>query len=164
MIVVASIPHSGTRFVLEHLLAPRKRVKSAPDDGEFFFEHLDSPHIPKLRDMMRQFPCIVPMRHPKSIALSWKADSRLLTDLTTMYRCLVSAIDPFKPCYLPLDVENRDAYLQLLNDQTGLNLKTDWPIIGASGVVGRFDAPDYGFYESLMDELSDFFGRFSYEP
>jgi len=164
VIVVASVPGSATRFVIEHLLAPRRRA--AEDSGvcadSYFFEHIEPEHLPALRGMAAKYPCIIPMRHPAAVALSWTARRMNIAPLCSQYRALVTALDPLKPFYLPVDVPNRQKYLDLINDGAGLNLATDWPVWKPSGEKGKFAGRDHELMADLQNELSDFFGRFGY--
>jgi hypothetical protein len=151
MIVVASVPHSATRFVIEHLL-----------DGECFHRHLDAECIPALRAQARNHPLIIPLRHPRDVALSWKARRRPLPSLPPMYRAMVTAFDPLRPLYLPVDHRARDDYLEQVNAMTGLRLRTDWPIWKSLDLRGRFDGTDAELVDDMIAELAGFFVRFGY--
>ncbi len=158
---MASVPHTGTRFV-HKLLAPRRRGGEQPDDGSFFFQHVDKENIPTLRRMMQSFPCIVPLRDPTATAISWRSRRMNVANLADDFRRLVSAIDPLGPYYLPLDVPNRQEYLDLINRELCQNLTTKWTPVCPSGEVARLGKNEREIVESMIDELGDFFSRFGY--
>ena len=115
--------------------------------------------------MLTGWPCIVPMLHPLKVAGTWTGGGKTLHPLWDSWRRLISAIDPLGPLYLPIDVPNRQTYLDAINEETCLDLKTDWPVIGSSGLAPNFDAFNGGerkLVDDMFEELGDFFGRFSY--
>jgi len=151
--LVASIEHTGTRFLTDHLLAGVPGVYS---------HHLTNDAVFVLREKMREYPCIVPMRHPAKVAQSWSNQGRELDELWNSYRRLILSIDPLGPLYLPLDVSDRQQYLDAINDRCGLALRTDWPVIGSSGITIGLQGPGRTIVRDMVEELSDFFGRFGY--
>ena len=165
MIVVASVPGSATRFVIEHLLAPRRRAgkDSGPCVDSYYFQHLETEHIPSLRRTAAKYPCIIPLRHPVAVALTWKKRRNNIAHLCSQYRALVTALDPLHPFYLPVDVPNRQKYLDLINAEAGLNLVTDWPVWKPSGEKGKFAGRDRELIADLQTELEHFFSRFGYD-
>ena len=163
VIVVTSVPHTGSQFVTQHLLAGAGL--SSPND--FYFQHVEDTTVPLMRKLMRDgWPCIVPMRHPSKVAGTWTGRGLELYTLRNYWRRLILAIDPLGPLYLPIDVPNRQDYLDLINEATCLDLKTDWPVTGSTGLSPAFDThkgSEMKLVEGMFDELGDFFGRFGYE-
>ena len=133
-----------------------------PTDNGYFYAHVGYVQLGELRRLAKQYPCLVPMRHPMSVALSYKARRENIEVMTDYFRRLVTAIDPLKPFYLPLDVPNRQHYLDLINDVTGLELTTDWHVHGSIGEQGKLTGTDHPVMADFMEELSGFFGRFGY--
>lgn len=169
VVLVTSIPHAGTRFVFEHLLSPLRRSSETEVDPEgFLLEHISPDKVPRIRAWLRLYPCIVPIKHPRDVAISWKKrnlNNRTYyqtQNLCDYYRRLVSAVDPFEPFYLPLDRPDRQEYLDSINRGTWLNLETDWPIWQSIGGHARLNEEEEEMVVDLLDELSGFFTRFWY--
>lgn len=167
-VVVASVPHTGTRFVFEHLLKGRHRCGEHPCDDGFSVYHTDGRHKKRLIALAGQFPTIVPMRHPAKVAQSWAVNRSKNPDyyapdrLRAAFHSLVTDIDPLKPLYLPIDAPNRDEYLAKINAELGLGLDTGWPVVGESDKSATPEVANPDIVASLVDELSSFFGRFGY--
>ncbi len=163
MIVVTSVPHTGSQFVTQHLLGGAGLT--SPND--VYFQHVENGTVPMLRKLMlKGWPCIVPMRHPLKVAGTWTSRGKPLYQLWDYWRRLVSAIDPLKPLYLPIDVPNRQGYLDVICAELLVDFKTDWPVIGSGGMDSAFDTYKGGerrLVDGMFEELGDFFGRFGYE-
>ena len=162
MIVVTSVPYTGSQFVTQHLLGGAGL--SSPND--VYFQHVENGTTPMLRKrMLDGWPCIVPMRHPLKVAGTWTGRGQSLHTLWDSWRRLILAIDPLGPLYLPIDVPNRQTYLDAINEEILVELKTDWPVIGSTGLKSNFDSFKGGeriMVDRMFDELGDFFGRFGY--
>ncbi len=90
------------------------------------FDHV-LPHQKHLfLPLIAEHTTIVPLRHPYLTAKSWDDRGMDKADLIAMWEVMANEINPLDPFYLPLDVENRQDYLDELNEWTGLGLKTDW--------------------------------------
>jgi hypothetical protein len=134
MVIVPTIRNTGSHFVLrllgkQHPWRPDiltwRGADRANEDSVVFdhvFPHQKGLFLPLIRDNLT----IVPLRHPFLTAKSWKDRNHDKSDLVGMWETMVFDIDPLKPFYLPLDVPDRQDYLDALNEATGLNLVTDW--------------------------------------
>lgn len=162
MIVVTSVPHTGSQFVTKHLLSGAGLT--SPND--VYFQHTENGTVPMLRKLMKAgWPCIVPMRHPLKVAGTWTGRGLELHTLWNSWRRLVTAIDPLNPLYLPIDVPNRQTYLDVINEALCQDIRTNWPVIGSTGLAPNFDSFKGGeriMVDQMFEELGDFFGRFSY--
>lgn len=121
MILVLSIPHTGTHFVRDHLLADYEceALHIWPDQREIWFER-----------MLTVDKVIVPIRHPIEVAKSWKRRGKNPQELPTWWRLLTGVVDPAKPRYLALDQPGvRNWQLADINLNFDLDLKTDWPVV-----------------------------------
>ncbi len=155
-IFVVSLPHTGTVFVYELLNRQAKIVhywKNSKDEA---------------RQKAATRRTIVPLRHPLEVAQSWKSSELLgkarhmnLSILAGLWAGFIEHIDPLDPCYLPLDVPDRQDYLDTINERFDLALTTDWPVIGHQQFG---DVPLTGKEKAdvleQVEELSGFFGRF----
>ena len=137
MIIVPTIRNTGSHFVLrmlgkQHPIRPdilTWRCLDRIEDDSVVFDHV-FPHqrhlfLPLIRDHLT----IVPLRHPYLTQKSWADRNHHKSDLIGMWEVMAEEIAPLNPYFLPLDVENRQDYLDELND-LGLNLKTDWQAEG----------------------------------
>lgn len=162
-VVVASVRHTGTRFVTNHLLADRRRTEFVPGPGEYYFNHADPQQLHTIRERAKLFPCIVPMRDPRAVAISWKKQRRDLADMVSNFHNLICGIDSLDPYYLPLDAPDRDEWLAHINANTDLDLKTDWPVICASSQPGRLGGTDPELLAGFLEANAKFFARFGYD-
>jgi len=134
LVIVPTIRNTGSHFVLrllgkEHPWRPDiltwRGLDKAKDDSVVFdhvFPHQRNLSLPLIRDHLT----IVPLRHPYLTQKSWKDRNHDKSDLIGMWEVMANEIAPLNPFFLPLDVDNRQDYLDELNTATGLNLKTDW--------------------------------------
>ena len=147
MIVLASVPHSGSRFVLKLLPQP------------VFFRHVyEGESIEQIVALSRAYPVVVPLRHPLAVAQSWKDRGKPIAShpkhepMVAMWRTLIDVVDPLYPRYLPIDVPDRDAYFA--------GLETDWvPVKDSNPHVPLTDEDRAAVSELLADP---FFARFGY--
>lgn len=168
MILVPTIPSTGTHFMRDHLLVNEQKV----------VDHIWPADMDRWADRMQGIKSIiVPLRHPWKVALSWKARESSgrppVIDLPMWWRNLVGRIDPVRPYYLPIDqVELRDSCLENINVNLDLELRTDWPIVrqkdGKAGsrydVVGLTSEEYEVCVLNIMEELEPFFSRWYTRP
>jgi hypothetical protein len=153
MILVASVHHTGTKLVYDYILdevEDKKRVHIEPDN------------LDELRKLRQMADIIVPLRHPRRVAQGWKYRSKRLEDLGTQWHMLKTDIAPFTPYYLPIEHEERDRWLSFIGKALGLELKTEWPIIGTSkGIsIPELEDREEAFVSNWMKD--GFFEQFGY--
>lgn len=126
MIVVPTVPHTGTHFMRDHLLA----------DVECYVRHPHPLDEPKLRELLEAGnPCLVPMRDRWEVTVSWIRHDKnpgnyLGWSLPEWFEQLDALIWPYSPLILHIDdLAARDHELAIINNTLGLELETDWPII-----------------------------------
>ncbi len=164
--LLISVPHSGTHFVRYHLLKGFGSTLHA--------EHIWPGREHDLATMARKRPTIIPLRHPVSVAQSWKDrgnQAKKLGELRDFWARLIEYIDPHNPNYLPLDSPARAMYLDDFNNRHGYGLTTDWPIVRHPD--GSDSCPDYkrepltkgemNVALKVFMEFSQFFSRW-YNP
>ena len=101
-----------------------------PDvDNLIYLGHITRNSIEHIKKL--DHPIIVPLRHPSLVEESWRRRGKSTTDLRENFRLLVDEIDPLNPLYLPIDVPDRQTYLDRINSELGLNLVTDWGVVNS---------------------------------
>jgi len=132
VIIVPTIRNTGSHFVLKLLgkqppfgpevLTWRTLDRMQPDSIIFDHVAVEKKHLylPLIRDNLT----IIPLRHPYLTQKSWADRSH--HDMSFMWDIMATDIAPLNPFFLPLDVPDRQDYLDRLNEATGLGLKTDW--------------------------------------
>lgn len=162
MILVPTIPRTGTHFMRDHLLVGHaKHVDHIwPDNMDAWVDEISEGH-----------PIIVPLRHPFEVAQSWKRresgrNPLKVMDLPDWWRRLSGMIDPARPYYLPLDLPaERELALAKINCNLELKLRTDWPVLREEGVnfsvaSGGLETEEYQVAVlDIMAELKPFFSR-----
>jgi hypothetical protein len=80
-----------------------------------------------------------------------------------MYQWIINELDPLDPYYLPVDLaKTRQQWLDAINEGIGLNLKTDWPVIGSCNKHSQLEGDDLHIVGQFVAETSEFFKRFGY--
>ena len=165
IILVPSVHHTGTKLVHNELLKGWPQINQQDHTEHSCGRiriHLDEPFLEDVKYWLQRVPAIVPLRHPRKVALGWKRRHKLLTRLGEQWKALKEIVDPYGPYYLPIDHEDRDAWLKKIERGLGLKFVTDWPVVGSSA------APEEALTdqdEFLLDSwMKDgFFARFDYE-
>ncbi len=168
VIVVPSIHHTGTNFVLQNLLRKfathPNTIASLPPEQSKVHVHVEPSLVGQLDHWVRlMYPMLVPIRHPASVARSWKARGKPVSEMVGQWQMLIDQVAPFKPSYLPLDVDNREDWLEAFCDKFSLDLSTDWEVVRGSGIVitdpdAELNAVELSEIDSLMS--SPFFEQF----
>jgi hypothetical protein len=165
-VVVASVHHTGTNFVFQELLKGLKQIGMAyskhyrPPDNAFTRIHCDMQQSPYLHWWVSRFPTIVPLRHPASVAVSWKAREKSMWALENQWEILREMVAPYNPIYLPIDVDDRQSWLDKLNERLGMNIQTDWPVIMSRKQTATLEDEELASVGRVMAD--GFFTQFGY--
>ena len=169
MIVIASVHHTGTNFIWQDLLKGFEqfgmnhigRGKSQLPKNGFTRIHCDLAQHGYLEWWLMRHHCIVPLRHPMSVAASWKARACDLSLLPGQWVILKNEVDPYKPMYLPIDSPDRMNWLDVISRNIGQELQTDWPVVMSCNKSATLNDDER---ESVFEVMADgFFDRFGYE-
>ena len=131
--LVPTIPHTGSLFVVEHLIGyknvglamMRQYYEGNGQEQTLIFDHIYRAQTADFVLLMRKFPAIVPLRHPKVVAKSWLLRGKDMSDYYDMWRFTLPMINEMAPYYLPLDVDDRQDWL----DKIPIERETNWPEI-----------------------------------
>lgn len=152
MIHTASIPHSGTRLLLDEILKTEWiPINTKPKEGANYFSHIYTYNAPLHKMRMEQYPTIIVMRHPLLVATSWKKRGMDIGEMCIAWYILAEQLDQYNPYYLPVDHKDRDLYLQKINEGLGLDLKTDWPMVNSKH--NTLKPEDLGEDQEQVDRL-----------
>ena len=169
MIVLVSVWHTGTNFVFQHLFAGLAPVgmnhncylNGHPPNSGLVRIHCDFDQHKYLPYWVSKFRCVVPLRHPLSVARSWKAREKNLKLLPVQWQVLKRDVAPHNPLYLPLDALDRQDWLDRINEALGMDLQTDWPVIMSCEKTATLTEAER---DSVSEVMADgFFDRFGYE-
>ena len=128
---LVSVPHTGTRFAQELL--------------EQAYPNLICEHWLRYRGVVpAAFDCdlvIVPMRNPLDVYRGFWKRSKMGPEYFDSWTTLQEAYDysPVLMRFLPVDLHDRDDYLQALATDLGIRLRTDWEPVGTRESV--FEPP-----------------------
>ncbi len=170
VILVASVHHTGTKLVHDDILGHLTTVNpetfdftnpgELPELGKIRF-HLESQFLEQLIWWRYRSPIIVPLLHPRTVAIGWAARQKRREELGEQWKILKGEIDPFHPHYLPIDQSDRDERLRKIEKELGLKLKTDWPTIGHCDVPrSELSMKDEHLLKGWMND--GFFEQFGY--
>jgi len=174
-ILLLSIQHNGTQFTRYLLLSalkqlPLEQIPARLDPADKLrYDHIEERSFEYYAELARETLTVVPLRHPAEVVRSWswrygvERRKDMFDRLPDRYDWLVNHIDKANPYYLPVDSEQRDAWLGALRVATGLDLVTDWAPLGHAQdrpdsqpvVPGERDLLDF-----IKTRYADFFNRF----
>lgn len=161
--IVASIPHSGTRLVVDEILkTPWVHFKDKEKEGHIYCGHIYTYNAPLVKMRMEQYPAIVPLRHPYLTATSWKKRGMDIGEMCIAYYILVDQLDQYNPLYLPIDRPERDDYLKAISKELKRPLKTDWPMVNSryNTVKPEDLGEDQDQVDRLVSNINPFLKRF----
>lgn len=141
MIGIASVQHSGTRFLRELFNPPVRNVHF----GQNYLHQVEGYFI------------ITPLRQLDRIIGSWV---RRDMDLEHLHKCLGQMVEFPVNFYFPIDHEDRKEYLKQLNEILDLNLKTDWRPKGNQDKSARHPKVDVYWRDKIKEDYTEFFEQF----
>ena len=166
MILVASVHHTGTKVIFNDILRDLPEINQQLYDETGHSKiriHIDPVFKGDLHHWLKRAKTIVPLRHPRTVAIGWKSRFKPLWDLEAQWDLLKNEIDKYNPFYIPVDdIETRDDWLHKVNLELELKLNTNWPVIGQHG--GEYLPLNGDDERRVQTWMADgFFGRFGYE-
>ena len=169
MILVCSVHHTGTQFVEQVILYKFKNIgnstsahiKGIPKGRNMTRVHCELAYVRSLEWWCPQYPIIVPMRHPQKVFESWKVREKNLDHLVRQYHILKKLVAPYNPYYLPIDVFERETWLENINARFGLDIQTNWPVIMSRKQTAVLDTDEIELVQQVMAD--GFFDQFGYE-
>jgi hypothetical protein len=162
-ILVPTVHHTGTKTVFNDILNGMEIINqqdpTPPPSGKLRI-HLDGPLIPDVVTWLRKAHVIVPIRHPRKVALGWKARHKKFARLDPQWTYLKELVDPYKPFYLPLDRPDRNKWLREINFALGTDFTTNWPVLGqhCAEELPLDDKDEHWLQNWMADGFFDKFG------
>lgn len=135
MLTLTSVPGSGTHFFLDYLFrgwnrgGPRR--PPAMDERKYYWaQHCYPKATQTILEMGRKYQMVIPLRHPMSVLQTTKNRGQDITLMIDCFKVITDCLDvELEPCYLPLDIPERQDYLDKLNERCGTEFVTDFPVI-----------------------------------
>lgn len=135
-IVIPTVPHTGTMFAVR-LFTDLGYNQIGLNDPQNREKVVRSGHIVRdgqyqaaVRHIKGGDPAVVPLRHPYLVAESWKRRDKPIDDMKIAYRRLPE-LQALGAYFLPMDIDGRESYLEVLKAGTGLPVTTKWPVINS---------------------------------
>ncbi len=151
MIIVASIPKTGTNFVFHEVLkdfVEGRNPKKNPDAKVWI--HIYAERMSELMSRT-DHPWIVPLRHPYLVAQTWKGHEWDLYTLKDMWVRLRDEIDPQHPMYFAIDSDARYAQLTAIEKRLGIKVDTRWPVIASQGLRKSLEEHERALFEPFIE-------------
>lgn len=169
MLIFPTVRHTGSHFIIGLFGLDINKAMSWKHggQGEYIFDHIHPALSYRFMPLMEENTIVVPLRHPKVTAVSWRDRKKDEQEMIECFDCLVEMIDPYEPHYLPVDSEQRDLWLKRLNFDLGLELETDWEPRGVkqnNHSLRHQDVQASPAVESLCERIKPFLDRFYGEP
>ena len=167
-IVIPTVPHTGTIFItklfIEKDFTQIALLETPYQDKTLFVGHIVKDGLTnRALELMKEYPAVIPLRHPYLVAESWKRRGKPVTDLVTAYKKLPELFDCLNPYYVPMDTEDRDDYLVQIEKGLGISLSHDWPIINSyqhTSDLNRDEIEPNELIIDLVSEIKPFLDRF----
>lgn len=156
---IPTIQHTGTKL-LAKMFGDIHWASFIEDIGDredvLYLGHLTANSIEAIKRLNN--PILIPLRHPYLVAESWIRRGKPLTELAENFRLLVNELDPLNPLYLPIDVDNRQDYLDNINKELGLSLETNWAIENSKKMTYNLSHKDLSPDQIIIDLVNDIEG------
>lgn len=161
--VIPTIQHTGTKLLARMFRGYHwaSFIEETEEERVLYLGHLNRNTIENIKKL--EYPIITTVRHPYLVAESWKRRGKPLSELIQNFRLLVDEIDKLNPLYLPIDVDNRQQHLDVINLELGLNLETDWGITNSEHNtydLKREEIEPDPSIKRLTEEIGEFLDRF----
>lgn len=131
MICLASVVHSGTRFMQQSVLRDFHFLDSGGVSRHACHHHIAPDQLGRIQGWAAKgYVLVVPLRHPVSIFESWSRRGEDLSALDEQFGILENHVAPLGPYYVAIDHAERDRQLEVLSDRIGVELSTDWAPVG----------------------------------
>lgn len=124
-VLVASIMHTGTMFVMDSVLGGfvRRMPQEEPIPRCKYQIHLSEPDQELLSRRMNQCVTITPLRERSAVECSWRRRGMDLRELDRQWEKMLARENVFR---LQIDAPDRDEKLSELSDLLEVPLSTDW--------------------------------------
>ncbi len=143
MLIIASVPHTGSHFLIDlidyEILRDESDIKHALERNHkvYRFHHVyGGESMEWLLKYGSMAPVISPLRHPMSVAQSWKNRGKPIIEhdvhapMIELFQALIELSKQVKMYFLPLDHPMREQYLKRISDVAGRSFKTRWDRYG----------------------------------
>lgn len=166
VVLLPAVQHTGSRFVRWDILKRYQhcQLNEAPLRRTVYYEHLSADRkCERFRALLGKYPAIVPLRHPRRVFKSWQKRAQNLKTCVEEWTNLLEMVDPHNPYYLPIDAPDRQAYLDVINRDLGLNIVTDWTPRGNKIGTMKMNPADIVLpdeYEQFLADIQPFISRF----
>lgn len=161
---IVTVQRSGTHFLTDELFAGWKRcaVNQASDGNGFYLAHFSDAEYIHRRSEILCWPMVTSLRNPSALVASHHSRREGCPFLWKELDALLEADREVKINYLPLDVPDREEYLNRLNNRYSLALSTDWPIIRSDPIPKKIE--DHRATRKVWEHYGELFGRFYERP
>lgn len=168
MILVPTIRHTGSHFILDLLGSDVGCAKNPGQQdgtpGEIIWDHVDA-NLKFFADLGSRHPMVIPLRHPKVAAASWRGRGKDQKVMISHFRMVLDHLDPLDPLYLPIDSEDRTHFLNEIRNELDMPLKTNWEPLGVRKSTHSWRHTDHiqGIDSAVYDFIADtrsFWDRF----
>ncbi len=144
-LIIASVPHTGSHFLIDltgyTVLDDPENISRAVERNlrVYCFRHVyGGESIELLTKWGKMAPLISPLRHPMSVAQSWKNRGKPIFEIEQrasmikLFHKLIDLSKAVKIHFLPLDLPNKQRYLDRICEVAKRRLKTNWVRFGPS--------------------------------
>ena len=152
IIVLPTIMHTGTFLLIDDVFKWFKHIGCAQEpEGDCVIHcHTTNSFFYEVASCMDKHPVVSPIRHPARVLESFKRRNHLnYRVFREQFGCMADLVEGRDVFYIHIDEPDlRDAELARINNELGLKLKTDWPLVNCVGKTH-----DIKLTKEMMDEI-----------
>lgn len=120
MIIIPTVQHTGSLFVVDHLFGGRDKV---------VFRHFGQKNFKDVYNHIDGRNIIIPLRKLDKIIESWAGRQSNPYHLDRDIALLIDFAEKYNPYFLPIDHERREDFLKTISKAFKIDLQTDWPVV-----------------------------------
>ena len=159
-VLIASIRHTGTRFVQNLLETHGVENREAKPEAEkgYYYSHIGEggKSGTLLAALAGYVPTVIPFRHPYCVWEAWRRRG-ITKPLAERYRVLIDVFLPKGPIVFPLDaLHGKEASLERIGSIVGCHLTTDWSPVACEHQTADLDWRDLEPPMAIRDIADEF--------
>lgn len=147
LVVLCTIPYTGTSFTAK-MFQGQGYVQTGLNDNSqgraIMTGHmLKETQIGMALDLAKKHPLICTLRHPYRVEEAFRKRNADVAQVSRAFRTLTDRFLPLNPYIMAVDSPVREKCLEEMREGLGLNLNTDWSVVGSRSQTHDKDLSEF---------------------